>query len=361
MNDAIYERLAKVLDTLPNGFPATESGVEIKLLKKIFRPEQAELFCDLRLTFETTADIAKRTDRPLEGLEERLVRMGKQGQIFMIAMGEMRFFRMLPWVFGIYEFQLNRMDKEFAELCEIYRPAFGRQFFSQKPQLMQTLAIEEAIPVQQEALPYEKVSAIIENGQSFLANECICKKEKGLLGQPCEKPVEVCLAIAPVPGIFDNSPSGRVLTREEAYALLKETEEAGLVHLTANVQVGQIYICNCCGCCCGVLKAINDLGIPASQVINSHYYAEIDAEVCIGCGVCAGERCQVKAIEEKEDIYCIDRDRCIGCGLCISTCPTDAIKLVHRDQPEARIPPLTEDDWFNERGRVRGVDFSAYK
>jgi hypothetical protein len=35
MSDKIYQNLAKVLDTLPNGFPATESGIEIKLLKKI--------------------------------------------------------------------------------------------------------------------------------------------------------------------------------------------------------------------------------------------------------------------------------------------------------------------------------------
>jgi electron transport complex protein RnfB len=61
MNDKIYEKLANVLDTLPNGFPRTDSAVEIKLLKKIFTPEQAELFCDMRLTFETAEEVAKRT------------------------------------------------------------------------------------------------------------------------------------------------------------------------------------------------------------------------------------------------------------------------------------------------------------
>jgi len=61
------QKLAKVLDTLPNGFPATASGIEIKLLKKVFTAEQADLFCDLRLSFETALDIAQRTGRPLEG------------------------------------------------------------------------------------------------------------------------------------------------------------------------------------------------------------------------------------------------------------------------------------------------------
>jgi len=81
MNDELYHRLAKVLDTLPNGFPATESGIEIKLLKKIFRPEDAEFFCDLRLEFETTPQISERTGRALEGLEEHLTEMRERGQI----------------------------------------------------------------------------------------------------------------------------------------------------------------------------------------------------------------------------------------------------------------------------------------
>jgi len=59
MDEKIYHRLAQVLDTLPNGFPSTETGVEIKLLKKVFTPDEAELFCDLTLTFETASQIAE--------------------------------------------------------------------------------------------------------------------------------------------------------------------------------------------------------------------------------------------------------------------------------------------------------------
>jgi hypothetical protein len=67
---------------------------------------------------------------------------------------------------------------------------------------MQVIPIEREIQAKHEALTYEKVSSIIESGQSFLLNECICKKEQGLLENRCEKPLEVCLAIAPVPGVF---------------------------------------------------------------------------------------------------------------------------------------------------------------
>ncbi len=145
---------------------------------------------------------------------------------------------MLPWVFGIYEFQLGHLDKEFATLNEEYGPVYGRQFYSKTPQLMQVLPIEKEISVQQEALSYEKVSTLIEQSQSFLVNDCICKKEQALLGHPCDRPLQVCLAIAPHTRGFRQIPQGRVLTKEEAYALLKKTEELGLVHLTSNMQGG---------------------------------------------------------------------------------------------------------------------------
>jgi len=362
MSDEIYRRLAKVLDTLPNGFPSTKSGVEIKLLKKVFEPEEAELFCDLRLTFETAQQIAERTGRPLEGLEAKLIRMRERGEIFAVNLGGTWVFKMLPWAFGIYEFQLPRLDREFVELNEEFYEAFGKQFFGNTPQLMQTLPVEQELSVEQEALPYERVSTLIESGQSFLVNECICKKEQGLLGNPCDRPLEVCLAIAPVPGVFDDSPRGRVISRDEAYKLLDECEKNALVHLTSNFQNGRFFICNCCGCCCGVLRGINQLGIPATTVINSQFYAEIDPEECTECGICAEERCQVNAIAEAEDgSYEIAPEKCIGCGLCISECPTEAIKLVRRPQEEMDVPPVDEAGWFRERGRRRGVDFSQFE
>ncbi len=361
MSDEIYRQLAKVLDTLPNGFPSTESGIEIRILKKIFEPDEAELFCDMRMAFETAGQVAKRTGRPLEGLEHKLISMGKKGQLFAIQLGETWLFKMLPWVFGVFEFQLGRIDKELAEMNEEYGPHFARGFFTRKPQLMQTLPIEETISVRQETLPFERVSALIEQNVSFLLNECICKKEGALVGKPCDRPLEVCMAMAPVPGVFDRSPVGRVITKEEAYSLLKKTEELGLVHLTSNVQNGQFYICNCCKCCCGVLRSINDLGIPAGDVINSHYYAEIDSELCMGCGLCADERCQVGAVTEANGAYTVTRKQCIGCGLCITTCPTEAIRLVRKSPEELVIPPVTENDWSDERARMRGVDYSKYK
>ena len=359
MSDEKYQRLAKVLDTLPNGFPATEDGLEIRILKKIFTPEEADLFCDLRLTPETAEQISERTGRPIEGLEEMLLSMWERGEIWGSDVKGVKTFNMIPWVVGIWEFQLNRMDKEFAKMGEEYSMHWGAQFLSHGPQVMQVLPVEKEIQAKQEALSYEQVSQLIEEAHSFMVNDCVCRKEKELLDKPCTKPHDVCLAMNPEPGYFDNSPlPGKIINREEAYGVLKKAEEAGLVHLTSNIESGHWFICNCCECCCGVLGAIN---MGFENVTNSHYYATIDQSMCDSCGTCADERCQVNAIEEGDEAYKIIKEKCIGCGLCISTCPSEAIELI-RKQPEEILPALTtEDAWMEERARQRGVDFSQYK
>ena len=361
MSDDVYRKLADVLDALPNGFPATEDGAEIRLLKRIFSPEEAAFFCELKLKFETPRQIADRIGRPLAEVSETLAVMSEKGQIFGIDLGEVQLYKMMPWAFGIYEFQLPRMDRELAEMCEGYNPVFGEQFFAHKPQLMQVIPIESEIEGKHETLSYERVSNIIENSQSFMYFDCICKKEKGLLDNPCTKPVQVCTAFAPIPGVFDNHPFGKTMTRQEAYELIKKTEEAGLVHMTWNVQNGHYFICNCCGCCCGILRGINDLGIDASRVINSSYYAVIDPESCTGCGVCADERCQVHAIAQADDIYHVQAEKCIGCGLCVTTCPADAVRLARKNPEKVEVPPLDEMDWYEQRAKMRGLDISAFK
>jgi len=359
MDDTVYKKLAKVLDTLPNGFPATENGLEIKLLKKVFTPDEAELFCDLKLHFETAEQIAERTGRPLEGLEDKLISMAQKGELMGQSKGGINSFKMIPWIVGIYEFQLDRMDRDFCELCEEYSMHFGAQLVSFGPPIMQVIPIEEDIPTSQKALPYQQVSNIIENGKSFIVNECICKKEQGIMDNPCEKPLEICLGIGLEQGAYDNHPGeGRVITKAEAFDVIKKAEEAGLVHLSSNVQSGHWYICNCCGCCCGLLRAVN-MGIP--NVVNSHYYAQIDPDLCEACGTCLDDRCQVTAIEEGEETYTVIQDRCIGCGLCISTCPTEAIQLVRKPETEIVHPPVDETAWLDERARQRGVDYSAYR
>lgn len=360
MSNDVYRKLAKVLDTLPNGFPDTEDGLEIKLLEKIFTPEEADLFCDLRLSMETPVQIAERTGRPLDGLDELLTRMWREkGQIQGAELGPSRVFQMLPWVIGIWEMQVGRMDEEFAKLSQAYYEYFGPEFFSRGPSLMRTIPVgRELTPVQQ-AMPYDRVSGILEQGKSFAVNDCVCKKEERLLGHTCDFPLEVCLSVAPIPGLFDKHPWGRPISKEEAYAVIEKAEDAGLVHMVSNVENGHGFICNCCGCCCAVLKGINKLGL--TDVVNSDFYSVIDADNCTECGVCADSVCQVDAISEGDDTYQVDQRRCIGCGVCLESCPVEAIALQPKPAAELVASPRDGAAWMDQRGKQRGIDFSPYR
>ncbi len=360
MSDESYRKLAKTLDTLPNGFPATDDGLEIRVLKKVFSPEEAELFCDLKLSFETPVQIAERTGRPLEGLDEMLTSMWREkGQIAGAELGPTRIFKMVPWIIGIWEFQIDRMDEEFARMGNEYYQHFGREFFARGPSVMRTIPIEQDVTPTQQTMLYDRVSGVIEAGQSFAVNDCICKKEKRLLGHECDNPIEVCLAIAPLPGLFEKQPWGRPISKQEAYDVLDKAEEAGLVHMTSNVEAGHSFICNCCGCCCAVLTGINQLGM--SDVVNADFYSEIDGELCTLCGNCMENVCHVNAISEGETTVEVDRKLCIGCGVCLDTCMLEAIELKRKPAAERIASPPNDDAWVEERGRLRGVDYSAYK
>ena len=267
MSDEIYIKLADVLNSLPNGFPRSESGVELLLLKKIFRADEAELFCKLKLRKESVTEIADRTGMERLHLEQKLDEMWKRGLVECDPGSQERRYGLVPWILGLYELQQRNIDAEFAKLHAKYIKSVGPYFLMHKPQMMQVVPIEKELKSENNPMPYEQVSAILDRSVSFAVSECICKKQTSFLGRECSKPREVCLAVSEKPGYFDNHPLvGRVITKEEAVSILKMAEEAGLIHMTGNTQRGHFFICNCCGCCCVQMIAAR-FGIDRKSVV----------------------------------------------------------------------------------------------
>ncbi|TET53055.1 MAG: 4Fe-4S ferredoxin [Anaerolineales bacterium] len=356
--DEVYRQLAKRLDETPNGFPSTESGVELRLLAKIFEPQEAELASAMRLAFEPASAIAERAAVETGAARRLLKTMVRKGQI-RVNKGEGKLvFALMPFVVGFYEEQLPRIDAEFAQLFEEYfEEALSTEMADTRPAIHRVVPVEESIALEVEVHPYERATALVEGAKAWGVRECICRIQQRLVGKGCERLVSSCLSFAPIPGFFDGNAETKAISKEEALSLLREAVEAGLVHTTGNYQDGVSYICNCCSCCCGVLRSIARHPTP-NTVVRSDFRAVVDADECISCVDCIA-RCQFSALSLADGAVCIvDETRCIGCGLCTTVCPTDAITLQRRSDV-AELPPSDRGAWMAERARERGLAVSG--
>jgi electron transport complex protein RnfB len=354
MPDPIYRKLAERLDAIPNGFPSTASGAELRLLAKIFTPEEAALASVMRLTPEPAAEIAARA-----GIEPReagriLKGMVRKGQIEFSREGRELAFGLRPFVVGFYEAQLPRMDRELAELFEAYYTEVqGRGLVADGPPVHRVLPVGEAVPAQLDVLPYQSATDLIQHAQAWGVLDCICRVQQKLVGKGCDRPINNCLAYAPVANAFDGNETIRAITKEEALQILHETEQVGLVHTTMNHRADAHYICNCCPCCCGVLRGLAEFNLPAA-VAHSGFQAAVDVNACVGCGACV-ERCPLGALSIPEDVSVVAAQRCIGCGLCVTVCPSGALSLAPRPESERIEPPEDLHAWMAERARQRGI------
>jgi len=353
LSEDVFERLANALDRLPNAFPRTPSNVEVTILKKIFSPEEARIATQLSGEMEPVDVLAERLRLPVKDAAIKLVSMAKKGLVWYSKQEGKPHFRLAPFIVGIYESQVSNMDHEFAHLVEKYL-AEGGLAGIMKPQP----AVHRVVPAQKAVkteliLPYDDVRAILLASKTFRVRDCICRVQKDHIGRKCDFPLKTCLNFSSTehsPNSDDTGPD-KYISQVDALALLDKFEEIGLVHTVSNVREGIGYICNCCGCCCGILRGITEFGIENS-VAHANYSAVIDPERCQGCGTCI-QRCQVHAISEQGGVAVVDREKCIGCGLCVTGCPNEVAELQLKPHREVVEPPLDYSTWERERLRNR--------
>ena len=339
MSKDVYTRLREFMDTLPSGFPATPTGVEIKILKKLFTPEQAELTMKLGTEPEGVREIAERIGMDEPELAPKLEEMAQKGLIFRVRDEDRVLYQACQFIVGVYEFQLNRLDKEFCELFEEYLPHIGATLAALKTKQLRVIPVESAVEAAPAVATYNRIRDLVKEQEIISVAQCICRKEHELLGKPCAKPQETCISFGDFARYYIDNHMARPINTDEALRMLDLAEEAGLMLNPSNTQKLE-WICCCCSCCCPSLKFAKMMPRPADWV-RSYYQAEIDSDLCTACGECI-ERCQMEAIKEGADFSEIVDGRCIGCGLCVSTCPLEAISLVPKPGMEAPPESLSE-------------------
>jgi Pyruvate/2-oxoacid:ferredoxin oxidoreductase delta subunit len=352
MSADVHQRLAQFLDDLPAGFPSTESGIELRILRRLFTPEEAELAMQLSLIPEESRVIARRAKLSLDVAAGRLKEMEEKGLIF-VQYSQRRPPRYMatPFAVGFFEYQLNKLDEELARDLNEYFAVFFRHDLWQQAPLLRTVPIGESIDARLEVIDYERAEDLVRAHSWFSVAPCICRQQAGLLGEGCDKPLEVCMGLGATAGHYVQTGMGRSITLDEALEVLKQAEEAGLV-LQPSHSRRAAFICACCGDCCEVLVNVKRHPKPAS-IAASAFLATLDEAACEGCGTCE-LRCQMEAIEVEDGHAVLDLDRCIGCGLCVNTCPTEALSLARKPEAEQPFVPKSFVDTNIRLGRARG-------
>jgi ferredoxin len=337
----IYEELRLHLDKLPVGFPATDSKIEIDILRELFNRDEAFIATKLSffpLNLKQIKRKLKKEGRSFENLELILEEMYEKGTIAMRKNGGEKLYSNAMFVVGLYEYQLGRLTPNLV--FNIFR-YFKEGYFEKEynltgiPQL-RTIPVNESITPDLSVASYDQLRSFIENSTTIGIMDCICRKAHDLIDDPCKRTDlrETCMTFGSAARMFHEKGQARLISKREAYNLALEFEKEGLVPSPSNSQK-PFVVCNCCGCCCEVISNQKRFENP-SRFFATNFYAEIDKNECIGCGSCQ-ERCNMDAIQLIDDYYEIDRGKCIGCGLCIDSCPNESITF--KKKKEETIPP----------------------
>ena len=347
-DSGIYRKLQQHLDEMPVGFPPVKSGADIRLLKHLFTPEEAKIAMFLKFGWdrdleplETIYKCAKETGISLEELETILDRMVSKGSIMSKKDGGKKYYGNALLMIGMFEFQVNRLTKDFVKDYEDYFiQGWLPEAFRVKAAQMRTIPVEKSIEFEHNVSTYDNITKVIDAAEGpFAILNCVCRQVKDILEDPCKATDrrEVCMASGIMAQLTIDQGRGRAITKEEALEILQKNQEEGLVIQPDNSQILS-FVCSCCSCCCENLSKYILLPNPANVVI-ANYYAEVDSDLCTGCGTCV-EICPMKAIKLKDDISSIIRKRCIGCGNCAAKCPSEAISMNKRERQFTPFPSM---------------------
>jgi Pyruvate/2-oxoacid:ferredoxin oxidoreductase delta subunit len=343
-DDALYRALQEHLDRLPGGFAPSKTGADLRLLRRLFEPDEAALAVHLSLEQEEASAIAARAGLPLDEAANRLETMAARGLILAhYHESEPTRYQAIPFVIGIYEAQLDRLDRRMIRELQAY---WLSQVPRERPRVMpqiRTIPVGESVNAHLEALPYEQVEALIAAHETIAVSPCICRRSARIMGGGCDAPEEACFSFGEWAAYSVRHGRARAIDRDEAREILARADAANLVLQPSNSREAA-FICCCCGCCCGVLQGLQHQPRPADAVASA-FQATLDADACAGCWTCL-DRCQMGALSMNDDHVALDQGRCIGCGLCVTTCPTGALALERRaDRDPADLPATLLDTW----------------
>jgi Pyruvate/2-oxoacid:ferredoxin oxidoreductase delta subunit len=367
--DQTYERLQRRLDRMPTGAPDTPAFRRI--LRLLFTPEEADLAATIP-SLCPVSTLAERLGRDEDELQATLTDMARRGLVFDIEQGGRRWAALAPVVIGFFEFTFMRVrdDAPMEELARLFdqylftdpEHRFAHAVFRGNTQIGRSLVWEESLPADPgvEVLDWERATELISSASAVAVSRCPCREHARLLGTACDAPLRTCLSLNAGAETLARAGIAERISNEEGLAILAESKAAGLAQTADNVQRDVSYICNCCGCCCGMMQAIRGAGIH-NAIVSSNWVAVTDHSLCRGCKKCS-EACPADAVTRVDNEgrgrrkywAVVNEQRCLGCGVCTDVCRWDARTMVSRPR-RVTTPETTIDRMITmavERGKL---------
>jgi ferredoxin len=345
----MYGALGDKIDNLTVRTPQNEAFYA--MLRELYSPEEAELIVKMPFTLSTLDRIVKVTGRGRKELAQMLTTLCEKGLVVDLNLGGAYHYMPAPFVIGIFEFTMMRMDGsdanigkyaklfvEYLESGEFYAANFKD---GQRVSVMRSMPHLDHLSDHVEILDYERVDRVIEEADYFSVSNCSCRHKKHHAGgQVCKVPLETCTSFGRGADYLVRRGMARAISKSEMKDIAQRSKELRLVFSVDNVQNEPGFLCHCCGCCCGLLEGINKHGYP-NTIVSSTLVPHVYMEDCNGCQKCA-RACHISAISlipepkraggKRMFMPVIDKDACIGCGVCSLVCDPDAIEMRKREQ-----------------------------
>jgi ferredoxin len=367
-----YQRLQARLNRMPVGAPDSETLYQI--LKMLYTEEEAAVAAQMPQKPVKIEVLERITGKKRDELAGLLDSMANKGVVLDFNLAGASHYTLAPTVVGFFEFTMMRVrhdidQKEMAKLLHEYMEdsdAFAKEVFQEETQIGRVLVQEETIAEVDyaEVLDYERATHLIEKSAKRAVSLCFCRHKNEHLGRACKNPQEVCLSLNIGSRYIIERGFGREIEKQEALDILQQSKENGLVQIADNIQNRISYICNCCGCCCDQLQALNIFGL-SNPVVTSNFIASVSETNCTGCLKCV-KRCPVNAIGvafrsdgKRTKIAEVDESICLGCGVCPAACKFSAITMEKRTK-RVITPKNTMERVITmaiERGRLQHLLF----
>ncbi len=372
--DGKYRQAGEIISKA-GGTPIPVNDILVKLLKYFIFEEDLDFIAAFNEQKSQTMDQLKQsTGLPEEKILAKVGDLAKRGVIFNQPNSKgIMVYRLLPLLnVGTFEYNFmgkvehNRRNREIAslfdELFDNLRELIREKYDQLIPFLMTLPPVDRTVPVHENVktgkkieislnrnvvtgsdriVPTQKVEELILKFSEIALGHCFCRHHKDLSGHPCAQTSEreTCFTFGKSARYTSEQGFSRMVTKEEALAVLKRAEEAGLVHKAYHpnfdTSKDETSICNCCRCCCA--NSVDNMIVPVTNATN--YLAVVDKSICTGCGTCV-EKCHTGAAFLDGDKKAGRKEElCIGCGVCAYFCPVNAISLVEGERIVRIAPP----------------------